>query len=101
MNTGSTAATAGAAGAAAAGAAIANAIKASGVLIRVEPEDFSQILTRNTEGLVVYATGGIFTKNHQYLTSYKGLSFFTKAAQPLSLPGKCEVILAKNIWIPG
>jgi uncharacterized protein (DUF2147 family) len=93
--------TSGATTAAAINAAIANAIKASGVLIRVESEEFNKIMQRNREGLVVYATGGVFTKNHQYLSSYKGLTFYTKTSEPLILPSKCEIIQAKRIWIPG
>ena len=42
----------GAAGGAAA-AAIAQAIKASGAIVRVEPEDFEQILRRTDRPLVV------------------------------------------------
>jgi hypothetical protein len=86
---------------AAAAAAIAQATKASGVIVRVEPEDFLGILQRQREPLVVQATGGFFTTNYQYLSSYKGLAFFTKSAFPLTLPGSCEVVQAKKIWIPG
>jgi hypothetical protein len=75
---------AGAAGAAA--AAIAQAIKASGVIVHVEPDDFVGILRRQPGALVVQATGGFFTTSYRYLTSYKGLAFFTKAAAPLGLP---------------
>jgi hypothetical protein len=49
-------------GAAAAAAAIAQAIKASGVIVRVESEDFLGILTRQREPLVVHATGGIYAR---------------------------------------
>jgi hypothetical protein len=56
-------------GAAAAAAAIANAIKASGVLVRVEPEEFAKILRLAKEPLIVLAKGGFFGKNYQYLTS--------------------------------
>ncbi len=66
-------------GAAAAAAAIANAIKASGVVVRVEPKDFQSILRRIENPLVVYAEGAFFTKNFQYITSYKGFAFFTKS----------------------
>jgi hypothetical protein len=90
---------AGAAGAAA--AAIAQAIKASGAIVRVEPEDFLQVLSRSKEPLVVFATGGFFTTNYQYLSSYKGLAFFCKAPTPLDLPAGCEIVVAKKIWIPG
>jgi hypothetical protein len=89
------------AGAAAAAAAIAQAIKASGVLVRVEPEEFSKILSRTTEPLVVIAQGGWFGAKYQYLVSYKGLAFFTGSDTPVSLPADCEVVTAKSISIPG
>jgi hypothetical protein len=91
---------AGAAGAAAA-AAVAQAIKASGVIVRVEPSEFLRILARQQQPLVVHATGGFFSTNYQYLSSYKGLAFFTKSPEPLDLPSGCELINANNIWIPG
>ena len=89
------------ASAGAAAAAVAQAIKASGVIVRVEPEDFLRILRRQTEPLVVHATGGFFSTSYQYLSSYKGLAFFTKSPAPLSLPNGCEVVQAQKIWIPG
>jgi hypothetical protein len=57
--------------AAAGAAAIVNAIKASGVLVRVEPEEFSKLLDRAQDPLIVGAEGEIFTTNYQYLMSYK------------------------------
>jgi hypothetical protein len=88
-------------GAAAAAAAMAQAIKASGAIVRVEWRDFLEILGRQKEPLVVFATGGFFTTNYQYLSSYKGLAFFCKSSVPLELPSGCEMIVAKKIWIPG
>jgi hypothetical protein len=90
-----------AAGGAAAAAAIAQAIKASGVLVSVEPQDFQSIIERQQNPLVVHATGGFFTTTYRYLASYKGLAFYTKSPEPLSLPSGTELILAKSIWIPG
>jgi hypothetical protein len=94
-------ATTGATAGATAAAAIAQAIKASGVLIKVEPESFSTILLKAESPLVVMAEGGLFTKNYQYLSSYKGLAFFTKTTQQIELPNKTELIYAQKIWIPG
>lgn len=88
-------------GAAAAAAAMAQAIKASGAIVRVEPVDFLEIIGRQKEPLVVFATGGFFSTNYQYLSSYKGLAFFCKSPMPLELPSGCEMIVAKKIWIPG
>jgi len=86
--------------AAAHAAIVAQAIKASGVLVRVEPDEFIRILNRQDEPLVVRAKGGVFTTHWRYLTSYKGLAFFTKAPEPLFLPGRAQVIDAGKIWIP-
>lgn len=90
-----------AAGAAAAAAAIAEAIKASGVVVRVSPADFHAILLKVEKPLVIYAEGGLFSTNYQYLVSYKGLAFFTKSSEPILLPSAVETIVAKKIWIPG
>jgi hypothetical protein len=91
-----------AAGAAAAGAAaIAQAIKASGVLVRLTPEEFSKILSRVKDPVVVTTQGGFFATNYQYLVSYKGLAFFTKSPAPVPLPAGCEVVTAGSISIPG
>jgi len=86
--------------AALAAAAVADAIKASGVLVRVEPEEFAKILARTKDPLIVIAEGGVFGKNYQYLMSYKGLAFFTKSNTPLELPGGAEVVTADHISIP-
>lgn len=81
--------------------AIAEAIKASGVMVRVEPEDFLKILSKVDKPLVIYAEGRFFSKKHQYLTSYKGFAFFVKTAEPLKLAPETELVRAGKIWIPG
>ena len=88
----------GAAGAAAM-AAIAQAIKASGAIIRIEPKEFLNILSRVQEPLVVYSPKK-FLSGHKYLTSYKGLIFYTKARTWFELGSHVEVITAKTIWVP-
>jgi hypothetical protein len=89
-----------AAGAAAA-AAIAQAIKASGAIVRLESNEFMRIVGRMKEPLVVMAKGGFFTSNYQYLVNYKGLIFYAKCETPLPLPGDVELVTAGRIWIPG
>ncbi len=84
----------------AAAAAIAQAIKASGAIVRVEPQEFEQILRRTDRPLVVCAIAGLLTKHYRYLTGYKGLVFFTKSQTELMLPGSAEVVWAKKIWVP-
>jgi hypothetical protein len=90
-----------AAGGGAAAAAIAQAIKASGVIVRLDPMDFETILSRADAPLVVCAEGGFLSKNYQYLTSYKGLAFFTKSNTQLMIPSHAEIVNARKIWIPG
>ena len=89
-----------AAAAAAHAAAIANAIKASGVVVRVQPEDFARILQKVEKPLVILAEGGFFSTNYQYLTSYKGFAFFTKSSAPMQFASGVEVVVANKIWLP-
>lgn len=88
-------------GAAAAAAAIAQAIKASGVVVKLDPGEFAKLLTRVKDPLVVVSEGGFFGTSYNYLVSHKGLAFFTKSSQPLSLPPGAEVVTAERMWMPG
>jgi hypothetical protein len=91
----------GAAAAAAAAAAVAQAVKASGVIVHVEPDEFRKLLGYNAQGLVVHTVGGLFSSRHKYLMGYKGLAFYTSARDTILLPGTCQLVEAKKIWIPG
>jgi hypothetical protein len=87
-------------GAAAAAAAIIRAIKASGVLVRLSPEEFQTLLPRARNGIIVQARGGLFYSKYKYLISYKGLAFHTKSPEPISIPPDIETVQAKRIWAP-
>jgi hypothetical protein len=86
--------------AAAAAAAIARAIRASGTMVRVSPQDFDVIVKRSPKALVLHTLSGVFSKKHQYFVSYKGFAFYTKSAAALILPSDAEVIEAEKIWVP-
>ncbi len=85
----------------AAAAAIIKAIKASGVIIRLDADEFRKLIMRVPDPLVVIAETGIFSTKYQYLTSYKGLAFHTKTRTRLDLPAGAEVVSSGRIWIPG
>lgn len=85
---------------AAAAAARVRALKATGPIVRVEPAEFEKILMQDREALVVHAPGGFLVGGHRYLTSYKGLAFYTASREPIPLPGSCELVEAGRIWIP-
>ena len=89
----------GAAGAAGAAAAIAEALKAMEPIICVKPQAFLGILEKTEKPLVVHSPSGLLTK-YKYLTSYKGLTFFTKSKEALLIPASVETITAKKIVIP-
>lgn len=76
-----------------------NANKAMGSIITVEPEQFLDILGKTEKPLVVHSPSGILTKN-KYITSYKGLVFFTKTKDQLLIPAAAEIINAKKISVP-
>lgn len=79
----------------------AQALKANGVFVTVESEDFLDILRKMDAPLIVTSSKGVFSTQHCYLTSYKGLAFYTKSPEPLPFPERAEVIPSKSISIPG
>jgi hypothetical protein len=68
--------------------------------VRVDAAAFQTILRKVERPLVIYAQGGFFSTNYQYLVSYKGFAFFTKSAEPLLLPTGVETVMAAKIWLP-
>jgi hypothetical protein len=88
-------------GAHAAVAAMMEATKASGAIVRVEPDAFAQLVGRQDEPLVIRHYGGVFAKRWELLTAHRGFVFYTKTPQLPALPGRTEYIEAKQIWIPG
>jgi hypothetical protein len=90
----------GAAVAAAGYAAAVQAVKASGAIVRVEPDAFSRLVGKNERPLVIVAEEKVFKTTYKYLVSYGGFVFFTKSAVPLALPGRAEVVAARKIWVP-
>ncbi len=88
-------------GAAGAYAVMVNALKASGVIVTVKPDDFLAIVGRMESPVVVVAKRTFWSPGFKYLTGYKGLAFYCKSRRPIQLPGTAEVISAKKIWMPG
>ena len=91
----------GAAIAVAGAAEVAQAIKASGAIVRVEPQEFLKLLAKQEAPLVVCAAGGLFSITYEYLFGYKGLAFYAKSRDALPLPSRAETVVARSIWIPG
>lgn len=79
---------------------MANAIKACGTVVRVEPSEFARIASHQESPLVVRAEGGFFSTSYKYLTSYKGLAFYCKSPTELELPSKTELIRADKMSVP-
>ena len=87
-------------GAAAFGAMQAmNATKAMGGIVTVEAAEFLDILGKIEKPLLVHSPSGFMTKN-KYITSYKGLVFFTKTKDEIMIPAAVEIVNAKKISVP-
>lgn len=86
--------------AAGAAALIANAVKASGAIVKVVSEEFSKIVNLPNEPLIVVAHVGLLSKHFEYLLAYKGYVFFTKSNEALPMPADAGVVSAEKIWIP-
>ena len=79
---------------------MAQATKASGAIVDMEPEGFMAILAKCEKPLVIISRGGFLDRSFRYLVGYKGLVFHTKSKTELMLSGRMEVVAAKSIWIP-
>jgi hypothetical protein len=91
---------AGAGAAVAAAAQEAAAIKASGAIVEVRSEVFLDLVNRQEAPLIISAEAGFFRTQYRYLMSYRGLIFFVRSPEPLSLLTHCEVLGAESIWVP-
>lgn len=78
----------------------ANAIKACGVLVRLEPAAFAELLRKTERPLVVMSVGGWFSQAYRYLTPYRGLTFHCKSSTPVELPATVELIDAVRLSVP-
>lgn len=88
-------------GAAAAVNAVATATRASGSIVEMKPEEFQKILHNTRDAVVVMVLPRRFRPRFQYLTSYRGLTFYTSSPGQLHMPSGTELITAKSIWVPG
>ena len=84
-----------------AAAVVMQAVRASGVIVQMSPQDFLTILGKSERPLVVAARGRFLMPKYQYLTAYKGLAFYAGSREALRLPQNVELIEARSIWIPG
>ena len=83
-----------------AGHTLAQAVKATAGLIRIDAAEFQNILNRTENPIVVIAEGGFFSKSTRYLTSYRGFILYTQTRDPLHIPGRAEILRARSLWLP-
>ena len=81
-------------------AIIAQAIRASGAIVKVTEEEFLKILRKSQSPLIITARSGVFKKRNEYLMSHRGFIFFTACDTEIAFPSHAEIVVAKKIWIP-
>lgn len=77
-----------------------NALKMNGVFVKLDRADFQNLLNRNENLAVVVYQSKFFGTSFTYVSSHKGLAFYCKTKDPLSLPGKHEIFNAASIALP-
>lgn len=80
---------------------LAQALRASGIIVRLKAPEFQKILRGTEAPLVVVCRNRFLGRGYRYLTSYKGIAFYTRSSRPLELPPEAEIIEARSIWVPG
>lgn len=77
-----------------------NALKMNGVFVKLSPSDFQNLINRNDDLAIVVSQSVFFGTTFTYLTAYKGLTFYCKTKNQLSIPGKHEVFSAASLSLP-
>lgn len=77
-----------------------HALKMNGVFVKLERYDFQNLLNRNDNLAVVVYQNNFFGTTFTYVTSHKGLAFFCKTKEQLSIPGKHEIFNAASLALP-
>ena len=76
------------------------AIKASGAIVDVEPDAFTQVVRRLERPLVLVREPTTWSRKHRYLVAYKGFVLHTKSKTALVLPNTVELVRVKRVWTP-
>lgn len=86
----------------AAAAHLRSATVVCGTIVHMEPDEFLLMLAKIEVPLVVVGREPrlFLAGDHQYLTSYRGLAFYTTSTEPLNFPGPVEMLMARRIWAP-
>lgn len=74
--------------------------KMNGAFIRIDVQDFQNILQKAEGLLVVESKRGIFANTFLYLTSYKGFICYCKTKEQLAVPNSHEKIYATYVSLP-
>jgi hypothetical protein len=83
---------------AAAAAQIIQAVTAGGIIVRVEPDEFLKIVSKQPSLIVRAPYRFHFSSLRiQYMTSYRGLAFVTRCVEELRLPEGSEIVEAKTM----
>lgn len=77
-----------------------NALKMSGVFVKLTPSDFQNLINKHDDLAIVFSKTTFFGTTFSYVTAHKGLTFFCKTKDPLSLPGKHEVFSVNYLSLP-
>lgn len=91
----------GAAGAiAVADALIAQAKRAIGAIVELNPDDFQKIINDEEKPFIVVSRGGFIRKYYQYFAGCNGLVFYARPIDTIQFKSSTKVIEAKKITIP-
>ena len=79
---------------------IQQALKMNGVFVKITKEDFQNLINRNEGLVIVVSKTGLFSNQYLHVTSYKGLVFYCKNKDVLSISNKNETLYSNSISLP-
>ena len=71
-----------------------------GIVISVETDEFMRLMKQAGNALIIHQQPSWWQTYNRYLMSYRGMAFYTRSKEELSISKYAEVIAAKNFYVP-
>ena len=68
----------------------------SGVIVQVETDEFQRLLKEVRDPMVVHQKPSWWQPYHRYLLNYRGMTFYIKTKQEISISKYVNLVSAKN-----
>lgn len=70
------------------------------IIVTVENDEFMRLVKQANDPMIIHQIPGWFSGQNRYLLTYRGVTFYTRSKEELSISKNAEVITAKYFYVP-